>query len=1238
MRTQHGRARILSVIVSFAMLLSLLPAAALAGDASDSGVAQIGQTTYETLNKAITAATEGDATGQTITLLQSVTERLPNMSGDKSLTIDLGGNTLTVPGTDTVGISGGMDLTIQNGTIEALEIGTRSDGLAYGSNSFLNIQKDSSITLDKVLVDCTGSALYPQGDAASVTVKNGSVIKCGVFAVGTNANNNSHYGVVINLEDSQFLSTYGWYDDGGYGQYDSCPVMINVPGTLNMDNCTVVGTRQGVMVRGGTAVIKDSTIETTGAYVTGQEQYLNGNWGSGSEVPMAALVLGNRSASAYRYPASCTLENTTLIAGNGCKTVYAYDMENEGCEVTFHYDAASDVGTVVSQGVDMNHVKGAGDTYYNSISEALAANESSIQLIHDLNEDVVIAAGKDVALDLNGRTLTNVSSDTIIVEKGAKLTVSGEGTVDNKTNAKAVIFNNGTVELNGGTYDRTSETGESADVSGGNSWYTLCNHGDMTINAGVTVKNTGSYSSMIENGYQSYTGSSNHSGYAYNYDEATNSAQPRLTITGGTFTGGLNSVKNDDGGYMVIEGGTFTNTTQAAILNWNIAEIKGGTFVVDAPNRNCVINGTSATASSAQDLGQLAISGGYFTSPAGIDCVQNFITDSEPVITGGYFTSDPSAFVHSNDRVVTESDVEGYAYMVVVRGETEADVVPATPSVTPPQLPETATEAEKELAGALEEALNAAAPGATAPSISNEIISAAAAVAEENTLKADDPAVTQALQEAGVTVPQDQSVAIVIQPYMAITITGVSITGEDKVVTLEIAPMYRTVATVADLNAGEAIVLEGGDANSAQVGESKELEIKEPVVVTVPLPAGFAQGDSLYVKHIKDDGRTYYYTGEVEGDVLTFLNPKGFSTFALSTSNSEVVAEIDGVGYASLQAAVDEVASGQTIVLKAGGQSAVVSREISFSVAGDFKYTLSAGSGYLKEVDEATNTYTFTYVQDSISTTTSYTVTIAQSDNGQVTSSRAKAAKGVLVTLTATPDAGYELDSLTVTDGNGNKVALTDKGDGKYTFNMPAANVTVKAAFAAQAAEGSELPFTDVAAGDWFYGAVEYAYENEMMGGISDTQFAPNANLTRGMIATILWRLEGASTDAPAVFTDVAAGAWYADAVNWAAKNNIVGGYGDGLFGPDDNITREQMAAILYRYAQFKEYGVSAKGDLSGFADLSELSAWAEESMAWAVGAGLLGGKGDGVLDPAGTATRAEVAQILMNFCENIAD
>ena len=178
-------------------------------------------------------------------------------------------------------------------------------------------------------------------------------------------------------------------------------------------------------------------------------------------------------------------------------------------------------------------------------------------------------------------------------------------------------------------------------------------------------------------------------------------------------------------------------------------------------------------------------------------------------------------------------------------------------------------------------------------------------------------------------------------------------------------------------------------------------------------------------------------------------------------------------------------------------------------------------------------------------------------------------------------------------------------------------------------------PFTDVSEKDWFYGDVMFVYENGLMLGTSKTLFSPHGTATRGMMATILWRMEGSPVPkGKNSFTDVEAGKWYADAITWTAENGIFAGYGKDKFGPDDPITREQLAAIFYRYADYKGYDLTVKGNLDKFKDADKVTDYAKTAMQWAVGSGLMKGKSGNLLDPQGTATRAEIAAMLHRFIE----
>ena len=251
-------------------------------------------------------------------------------------------------------------------------------------------------------------------------------------------------------------------------------------------------------------------------------------------------------------------------------------------------------------------------------------NISTIRLGENISADVVIPENRSITLDLGGKTLTNETSHTIY-NKGV-LTIDGTaGTVDNVTHAKASLDNDGVAILNSGNFIRSKENGINSTTSGGNSFYTIRNHGDMTINSSVSVSQNGRYSSMIENGWQN--GKENKTGTA-----------SLMEINGGTFSGGLNTIKNDDYGELTINGGSFSNTVQAALLNWNIATINGGEFTSDG---NAILNGKL---NDVMDKGQLVIHDGIFKSENSSIAPMNgsFEKFGSVSITGGLFSSDPS--------------------------------------------------------------------------------------------------------------------------------------------------------------------------------------------------------------------------------------------------------------------------------------------------------------------------------------------------------------------------------------------------------------------------------------------------------------------------------------------------------------------------------------------------------------------------------------------------------------------
>lgn len=581
--------------------------------------------------------------------------------------------------------------------------------------------------------------------------------------------------------------------------------------------------------------------------------------------------------------------------------------------------------------------------------------------------------------------------------------------------------------------------------------------------------------------------------------------------------------------------------------------IQSGTFSANPSNNSSMAiyvfggDDSDGTDDGPDDHGNISILGGNVNGKIG---VSNWEEGAGQCLTAyaGYFTSDPSGYL-AEGKAAVESDKAGYNYMVAEATTTPAEVVPAAPeaNVNPALTGEDKTAAE-----AIQNAL-------TPETVTGDGVSAAAnSVANQNTVTANDEVLAKlnAAIGQGGTQATDQNTTIVVQPYMDIAIEDVD--TQAQTVTLEITPMYRTVATTADVEHNGDIVLEadptgGATVNAVQIGEEKPLTITKPVTMTLTLPDGF-KDKTVYIQH-----KGYEYSAAADSDgKITFTNPHGFSSFTFDTT-SHAVAKIEGTSYTSLQDAVNHVQDGQTITLLKDGQSATVDREVSFIIAnegGSYTATLAPGSGY----------------------------TMTEGENGQYTFAKK-----------VTPGPGGE--------------------------------------------EEDGFPFTDVKTSDWYYDAVKYVYENGLMAGTSETTFAPEVKLNRAMAVQILYNLEGkpAVTEA-ATFTDAAAaGEWALDAIAWAQQTGVVAGMGDNLFAPAAQVTREQFAQMMYNYAKYKGYDLTAAGDLAQFTDSGKLQPWAVTAMKWANGNGLINGFEDNTLQPAGTTIRGQAASIIMNFDKNVA-
>ena len=398
---------------------------------------------------------------------------------------------------------------------------------------------------------------------------------------------------------------------------------------------------------------------------------------------------------------------------------------------------------------------------------------------------------------------------------------------------------------------------------------------------------------------------------------------------------------------------------------------------------------------------------------------------------------------------------------------------------------------------------------------------------------------------------------------------------------------------------GTTIQLNPTSGTTIQSGNDEPLVLDEENGVII-VPAGGSVNDTVWLA-----GGTVAKNGTQKVNVesialnentLTLYTNRDPKTAALTATVSPDNATDKTVAWTSADEKIATVENGvvtavgngtTTITAQAGGKTAVCTVTVS---------TRSSSSGG--------------------SSKTTYPVNTPTADNGTAAVSPKNAAKGDTVTITVTPDNGYKVDKVTVTNANGNTITVTDKGNGKYTFTMPASKVTVTPTFVKIAQQPTGKTFSDVAKSDWFADAVAYVTDKGLMNGTGSDTFSPNASTTRGMLMTVLARYAGEDTTGSTP--------WYQKGMEWAKVNGV----SDGT-NPEVNITREQLVTMLYRYVGSPK----ANGSLDSFSDAASVSSYAVNAMQWAVANGIVNGS-NGKLNPQNNATRAEVAAILMRFCE----
>lgn len=1213
------RRKFLSVVLCVCMMLTMAPFAF----AAETEVAQVGSQKYTSLEAAVNAV--GDD-GATVTLLNNVMLD-STLVLNKSLTLDLNGHKI-------------------------------SNGSSLGTSYLIQINHSSKVTLvgnarNSLIQDTRNNA---RGTITAICVYGELTISGSYLTISRGAN-----GIAVKVDEQS---------------PNQGKLTVN-SGTISVDPATVTSSQ--AIQNWGTTIINGGTFKgDVDSYSYGSVAgtiTINGGTFNG-DVYAAQMKYRNNwpTASAQIAIKNGTFNKTIfedyLDDKNGLQPIQSVPKPNEVTEsevsvsggIFTNDDTNSIANTIaISGGVFKAQVSGStqkGELYvypstnpvaeiggfkFSNLADAAyaAADGDTITLLANTTLYEKLQLNRKVVLDLGNYTITRASTGeqrAIWVNSGADVTInSGSNGCVTAPVIALQVNNGGKLTVNGGTYhgayaltsfssaDKTAET--------------IINNG--VFDGWIYTNGTGHKDYITFNG-----GTYNEMMYLASGDQST------YTITNGTFKKGLEI----DAGRLGISGGTFTaNEDTSGNVNDPITNNNGsgayvGTIVVCKPSGSsttgyigdAVVNITGGTFENAfansetivvADYGQsqnhagkakVTISGDAKVTGKVVLYKATGNTGEQLDISGGYFTTDPTAYVASG-YAAKSSDKSGYTYMVGQKTNDEVIVKPATadPTVDSSKLPTSLSTDQQNAIKTSAESVNASALGSAASTVGNAITDVEAT----------------SLKEQAKNLPSGD-VILYVQSFLDVTPTAYN--EEDCTYTLDITPKYQIVASTATTADQINLGANAAGKNAVVVKEATVLNVTEPTQVSLNLPADFVSKlttggvtSKVYVKHVKDNGKTYIYEATLNDNTLTFINPHGFSEFTITTTAP--VATVDGIGYESLQDAVDAAANGATIVLNSGASHTLnlnTTKSVTVENKTGDKATITF-NGTQKEIDNSSKE-TFSYTRPSSgsgSTSTTYDVKVNAATNGAVAADKKTASKGTTVTVTASPSKGYVVDAVKVVDKDGKDVAVTEK-DGKYVFTMPASAVTVTGSFKAETPAPVALPFTDVKSGNWFYDAVKYAYAQGLMTGTSATTFAPNGTMNRAMIVTVLYRLE----KSPAVtgaskFTDVPAGQWYSDAVAWAAANKIVNGYDETTFGPMNAVTREQMAAILFRYEQVKGLeNVTLEENLNRFPDQNKISAYAIPALQWAVGQKIINGNADGTLDPTGTATRAQVAQIFTNL------
>lgn len=852
--------------------------------------------------------------------------------------------------------------------------------------------------------------------------------------------------------------------------------------------------------------------------------------------------------------------------------------------------------------------------YASAVAAMGAATDGVAYLINDYvgTDKLMLGSGKTGIVDLCGHTYTYTG------ESGSAIEV---GTNNADSNTKLTI-KNGTVK---------AEKADGAHVGIPVSGQTVTGV-SLTLDKVTLTTNSSSYG-IVSNGTCTDIDLTLQSGTVLNAPNAIAvywpSGEGTVTIDDSTITGHT--------GIQVCAG-------SLTVKGENTQITASGTPVAKTENDGGIKDGAAISVierDGYKDLEKVTIEDGQFKSDASSKAVKaysfNNTDKTEGVwdeaknvisISGGYFTSDPSEYCAEGRTGVANTGSNSSTYPFTV-GESNVEVETAVAAGEPtvsvsPGIGVTADTVKK-------------AAQAEATQTSLQKAATLAGLSNNPSVVGTKEEATAALSKNGVTVDAEATVTVVVQPYLDVKVKSAETTEDTKSMTVEISAKYNVIATIAE-DPGD-IKTGGTGKNAVTLKTNQDMKVTSPVTITLPLPTDFVNTteDKVYVQH-----KGYEYEAEVTKTgadasktyTATFTNPHGFSTFVLSTK-SETVATVNDTDYTNFQQAVNATVPNGTIEVKEDDQTATdVTHSLTLKNGTNGPITVTINGKTITIPANGQAAFTYTPPTPPRPTEEKHSITISTDGKGQVTGP-ASAAEDDKVTLTVKPNADKELYDLKVTDEDGKAIAVTKVNDTTYTFTMPDGKVTVAATFGCDG--GDNCPskaFTDLGDKQWYHDSIDYAVENGLLEGTSPTTMEPNATLIRAQLAQILYNIE----DKPAVtgemiFEDVPASEWFYSPVLWANQNEIINGTSPTTFEPLEDISRQDLALMLYRYAGKP----AVTGDLDAFTDADQVGDWAEEAMAWAVAEGIVQGDTPTTLNPTGTATRAEAAAMLQRFLENAA-